>query len=205
MFLKSNNTNIKKITASNIKEYVDKNYGSSAIETIDKQISRFVPLLQKDYGGKNDCTLTCITAIINHITNKEHHVTSIYDNVEKIAKKYFYHGEIGTSYFAIRTIFNKSLNKYCSKNSQVGYLKNVGYNQNMITSQIDKNNPIILTMLSDGLGYYKKHSVVVIGYRVYSVNRTKKTFLKIYDNWSRQISYLDYEKISSVSVLHYLT
>lgn len=203
MFLKSDST--KRLTSSNIKKYVENTYGSGAVEITKKYFLDFPPLLQKDYGGKNDCTLTCMTAIIHYITKRKNKATSIYDDVEKIAKKHFYHSALGTSYFTIRTIFNKALKMYCTQKAEVGYLKNAGYNQNTIVSQIDKNNPLILTMVSDGLGYYKKHSVTVIGYSVYSVNNEKKIFLRIYDNWNRDIGYLDYEKISSVSVLHYLT
>lgn len=208
MFLKhlngSKNSNITHLTESNIETYVKDEYGSNAFPTNGNVVENFTPLLQNDYGGRNDCTLTCITSVVNHITDYKYRVDVIYNNVENVAKKYFYNSNLGTSYITIKTIFDKSLNYYCSKNSKVGYLKNVGYKLNTILSQIDKGNPVILSMSSDGLGYYKKHSVVAIGYRTYSVNGQRKVFLKIYDNWSKKISYLDYDKISPVSVLHYL-
>lgn len=203
---RSKKSNITHLTGNNIMQYIKEEYDPNAFLMKDTYNSiNISPLLQKDYGGKNDCTLTCITSIINYITNCKHEVNKIYNNVEKIAKKYFYNSNFGTSFITIRTIFNKSLSKYCSKTVKVGYLKNVGYNQDMIMSQIDKKNPMILSMFSDGLGYYKKHSVVVVGYRTYSVNKKRKLFLKIHDNWSKQISYLDYDKISSNSVLHYFS
>lgn len=201
-FFKSDST--KRLTAANVKKYVESTYGSPATQITDKHILDFPSLLQKDYGGDNDCTLTSMTAIIYYITNGKYKADSIYNDVEKIAKKYFYSGKWGTSYITIRTIFNKSLQKYAPNTVKAGYLKNAGYNLNTIMSQIDKKKPLLLSMLSDGLGYYSRHSVTIIGYRVYAVNREKKTFLKIYDNWTRQITYIDYEKLSSVSSLHYL-
>ena len=203
MFLsKLNNKKSKHLTEKNIEQYIKDEYGSNALLTKNVHVKNFLPLLQKDYGGLNDCTLTCMTAIIHHITNRNNNVADIYNNVEKIAKKYFYVDNLGTPYLTIRTIFNKVLSKYCSKtiNTKCG-------NNDLITikNQIDKGNPMILSLFDDGLNYYKKHSVTVFGYKTYSIEGKEKTVLKIYDNWTRDISYLDYDKISSLSVLHYFT
>jgi len=203
MLFKPKTNNAKKLTSNNVKKYVEDTYGSTAIQTADVYMQDFTPLLQCDFGGDNDCTLTCITAIIKHITKGKHKATSIYEYVEKIAKKHLYHHKIGTNYFVIKSIFDKALEKYCSKKSKVGHIKNKGYNLKTIVTQINKKNPVILSLHSDGNGYYGKHSVVVIGYRTYSVNNKDKTLLKIYDNWSRQIAYLDYEKISTISSVNY--
>lgn len=197
-------TGLKRLSEINIKEYIEGTYHSSAVQVADKQIADFTPLLQEHYGGDNDCTLTCITAIIYYITNKKYKTASIYNDVESVAKKHFYRGSNGTHPITIKSIFDNSLKKYGNKKSKSGHLKNVGYNLNMIVSQINKNNPLILSLSNDGLGCYKNHSVVVIGYRTYSVGDKIKTVLKIHDNWTKRVGYLDYEKISSVSTLNYV-
>jgi hypothetical protein len=161
---------------------------------------RFLPLLQEKFGGDNDCSLVCITAIILHCTKHEYPVMEIYKHVESIAKENFYNENRGTMAAAIRTIFNKSAKKYLNKTSCVKYTKGVGYDFDFIKKEIDNGNPIILSLNSDGLDFYKNHSVTIIGYKEYDDAK----ILKIYDNWYANPSYLDYDKISLVSSVHCL-
>ena len=60
-----------RITKYNLKEYLVKTYGSASKPGSQKQLDNFVPLLQKDYGEANDCTLTSMTAIIFYITQQK--------------------------------------------------------------------------------------------------------------------------------------
>ena len=198
------NTNAKKLTATNIVDYIEKNYGSPATKVSDKHLIRFVPLLQNDFGGDNDCALTSMTAIIHNLTGLKHQTSSIYSDVEKNARKYLFTNAFGLYAPAINSVLNKTLSKYCSKQSKTANKKNVGYNFNTIVSQINKNNPMILNIVNDGRGFYKKHSVVVVGYAEYSAKGKKRQFLKVYDNWSREIGYVDYAKLSSSSSLNYI-
>jgi len=54
---------------------------------------------------------------------------------------------------------------------------------------------MLLNMLNDGTGYYKGHTVLIIGYL-----ELKNDFLLIVlDNWNKDISYIDYNKLSTIS------
>lgn len=188
------------ITDQNLDSYLRSRYGVQSLRK-KKEIARFRPLLQKNYGGPNDCTLTCITAILNFITNYRNSPKLIYNYVEKIAQDNLY--EIdgnGTWPVAIRTIFNQAAKKYTNKTSCVNYGKGVGYNYEEIKKEIDKGHPIILSMFSDGLGYYDNHSVTIVGYNEYD----KAKMLKIFDNWTEKPSYIDYNKLSVISSINCL-
>lgn len=192
------------LTDKNLDQYIKSKYGKSCSCIGDKTIQNFEPLLQSDYGGPNDCTLTSITAIINFITKNKNNVNDIYNNVEAIAKKHLYKDQLGTPVITVRTIFNKSLKKYCKRTAGVKYGKDLGFNINTIINNINKGNPLILSLISDGLGYYRRHSVSIVGYKTFLTSKKRVTFLKVYDNWNKSISYIDYKKISFVSILHYL-
>ena len=188
------------ITSSNLSTYLFSMYSTQKL-IARGDVTGFIPLLQKDFGGPNDCTLTSIAAIINHATGNTHNVDKIYTQVEAVAQNNFY--EIngnGTMPLAIRTIFNNAIKPYSKRTSCVRYGKDIGYGYDFIKEQIDNNNPILLSLHKDGLGYYENHSVTIIGYREYSHHK----LIKIYDNWSKQPSYLDYDNLSTISSLHCL-
>jgi hypothetical protein len=76
----------KRIEESTILSYLKEKYpNSKEIRLIDyKKLSGYKPLLQKDYGLSNDCSLIAITTLITKITNKK--PEEIYKVVEKYAK-----------------------------------------------------------------------------------------------------------------------
>ena len=190
-----------RITGENIKDYIQSEYGAQVLKK-ENSIKGFKPLLQKNYGGPNDCTLTSITAVLNHITNYKNTVQLIYNHVEAIAQNNFY--EIdgnGTWSPAIRTIFNESAKKYTKRTSCVNYGKGIGYDYDYIKKEIDEGNPIVLSMHSDGLDGYKNHSVTIVGYKDYGDAK----MIQIYDNWYSSHSYIDYDKLSTISSTHCLS
>ena len=60
-------------------------------------------------------------------------------------------------------------------------------------------------MYSDGRNYYSNHSVLIVGYREYPLNNSKKAirFLIVQDNWNKNVSFIDYDKLSIVSSINY--
>jgi hypothetical protein len=187
------------ITDKALSEYLQKYYKNQILIS-EGEIVGFPALLQNNYGGANDCTLTCITAILYYISNKNHRTVDIYNHVEEVANKNLYKPNTGTVSAAIRTIFNQSARRYTEKTSCCKYTKGVGFNYNFFKKEIDNKNPVILSMRTDGFGYYKNHSVTVIGYKEY--NGAK--LLKIYDNWTLLPSYIDYNKLGTISTAHCL-
>ena len=191
------------ITDKNLMKYLSDNYGEGFLVS-EAHIAKVVPLLQKNYGGQNDCTLTSITSIISYIVNNKVWITTLYQEVEDIAEKYFYKEDRGTMYAAIRSIFNESVKKYSNKTSCAKFGKGTGYNFEYIKSKIDEKMPLILSMTNDGMDYYKNHSVTIVGYAIYKINGKNVNLLKIYDNWTTEVSYVDYNKLSPISSIHCL-
>ena len=172
----------------------------------EKEISNVMGLLQKNYGEEQDCTLTSMTALIQFYT-QEKNIQSIYNNVEQIATKLGYKGNIGTNPLVVRTLMWTLFNKYKIKKLCCScYLKSIGITIKLIKQLIDKNIPIILNLSADGRNYYKDHSVLIIGYReIKFTNNKKKFFLKIKDNWTKETVYIDYSKLNIICSINYAT
>ena len=187
------------ITNYNIKQYVLEEYNTKGLIK-DLVIKNIYPLLQDNFGEVNDCTLTSITTAIKFFCPLIQ-TELIYSMVEMIAKQYFYTGEKGTNPIFMSTIYTKVLKYFDIKKKAKGrYLKNIGFNYNFIQDQIKLGNPILLNISKDGRDYYKNHTVLIIGYAIIENIR----FLIVFDNWHTQITYIDYEKLSTISSINYL-
>ena len=165
-------------------------------------------LLQKDYGEANDCTLTSLTAIGVFLKKNQKTANEIYKVVEHFAKHYGYTGTAGTNPFVIKRIFDSVLTVLSiRKDTKVRYLKNIGYNFSLIKKTLVAGTPLILSMHSDGRQYYQNHSVLIIGYKEYklsNINTQKiKRFLMVQDNWTKEVSFIDYDKLSIISSINF--
>lgn len=186
------NTKYQRISDSNIAGYLQEQYGDAVALTSQKTL-KFTPLLQKDYGGSMDCVLTSITTILN-----KGNPQIIYNKVEEVAKKFLYKDNIGTIPFFIKGILDTLTNKKTKR----GYLKDTGYNWAVIKKLLKSNRPILLSMMNDGKNYYQSHTVTIVGYAEY--NHGKIRMLKVFDNWHRSISYIDYNWLSTFSSINYI-
>lgn len=194
------------IKNSNLLEYLTKKYDVNSVQSVIKvnQIQNIKPLLQENYGGANDCTLTSITTILSYyLPNKP--VEEIYNVVEKHGLKLFYTGEKGTNPIVMRTIMNLAAKDLgLKKSAVVRYGKNISYNYAGIKKHIDEGRPVMLSVYKDGRGFYDDHSTTIIGYGEYKIDKQRKArMLKIYDNWYDEVTYVDYDLIHMFSSLHY--
>ena len=193
--------NKKAITDLNVKEYVLSHYGTDKC-TNSKKIDGITPQLQKNYGGINDCTLMSITVLIDYITKgNAKRVNEIYNKVEAIAKSYFYNHKIGFSAPFIKPTLEKALKQLfkIKKTFKFCIGKNMAFNFSTIKNAISNNRPIIITIHSDGRNYYKKHSVLIIGYSEYG---SKAKMLMVYDNWTRSVCYVDYNRMGICFIIY---
>lgn len=146
------------------------------------------PLLQKDYGGDLDCTITSLAYIFG---------ANRYCEIENIAVKYGYNADKrGTNPLTVKSI----MRRLGAKNPQSRYIKGVGWTFNTIKGIVDKGVPIVLNLWEDGRGYYKNHSVTVVGYETYD---SGEKFLIVYDNWNDVPCLIDYNKLSAISSLNW--
>ena len=73
------------------------------------------------------------------------------------------------------------------------YFKNIGFNFRTIQNLINANDPVILNLHDDGVGIYENHSVIVFGYTIHKIDNDKEIYtLLIYDNWSKEMSWIIY-------------
>lgn len=199
----------KRISSLNIQDYIAEMYPELFWGTCYEVVLNDIPaLLQKDYGEANDCTLTSLTAIGVFLKKNQKTANEIYKVVEHFAKHYGYTGTAGTNPFVIKRIFDSVLTVLSVyKDTKVRYLKNIGYNFSLIKKTLDAGNPLILSMHSDGRQYYQNHSVLIIGYKEYklsNINTQKiKRFLMVQDNWTKEVSFIDYDKLSIISSINF--
>ena len=193
-----------RITKYNLNEYLRTTYKIVSPPSSQKQLDNFIPLLQRDYGEANDCTLTSMTAIIFFLSGQKADINKVYAIVEKAAKKYGYKGEKGTPFITIRKIFHTALVAFKLPQAYAKNFKVIGYKFADIRAEINKGNPLILSLNKDGQNYYENHSITIVGYELYKTPTGKEVpMLIVYDNWYKVISYVDYNKMSRISTIHY--
>lgn len=165
-------------------------------------------LLQRDYGKDNDCTITSITTVMSYLT-KSNDFDKVYDKViANISPKWAY-GWYGTIPIFITKVINNVLNKfgYTNKKSSGLYFKRVGVTDTSIKKWLKNTNiPLILSIYKANDGYYKYHSITVVGFIEYLDKNTgnKLNLFAVHDNWSKKVRYLDYNKLHLLCMLNYI-
>ena len=193
----------KRITPASVRQYVEEIYGK--VYQREGATIRLNPLLQNDYGGDLDCTLTSITTIVRYYRH-DLDDKSVYKVVEDLALQYGYRGNKGTNPVVHRNIMKEAFLKFgLSHSIKHLYLNNIMFNFNKIKKIIDTKTPIMLNMQSDGRNFYGSHSVTIIGYQLFETVSGGKTIpmLKVYDNWSKLISYVDPIRMGLISSIVY--
>lgn len=195
----------KRLNATNVEEYLKKKFNTEDVQQISSKVLHIIPLLQNNYGEAGDCTLTSITTCVNYYKEGQSTIQEIYDYVEKVAKKWGYNGNIGTFPLFIQRIYNEVLKKFpCTKKRTAQrYFKNVGFNFNAIKNIINKSTPIVLSINNDGRNYYKNHSITIVGYKVFKVNKRTVNMLVVYDNWYASESYVDWDALPIIASINY--
>lgn len=189
----------------NILSYIQENYGE--IKSIEKRtVPAIQSFLQDDFEGASDCTLTSILTVTNYFTEIEKPL-DCYNFIKKIAKKVFYtdnHGTFATTInFIVKRVFKNYGIKY---KPRARFFKGIFVKPKYIKDNIDHRKPVLLSLWKDGRGYYDNHTITIIGYGVYTTIDQKEHFiLQIYDNWSKQLRYLDYEKLSIICSINYFS
>lgn len=149
-------------------------------------------LLQKNYGEDYDCTLTSLAAIFG----EEH-----YALIEEYAKDYGYDGKKrGTSPFKVASIMQRVMEALgIEGEAHSRYGKGVGFNLRLIKKLLGRGHRVVLNIHSDGRGYYRNHSVLVVGLACCDFHR----LLAVYDNWNEGVSYVDYDKMCVISSINW--
>jgi len=181
----------------NPQAYVDDRYHGHWTVKEEKRIDGVPALLQRTFnGGKNNCTLTSITAIFRYY--HDHGYASIPDDVftiqqdaRDIAVRHFFKDEKGTPPTRISTIVTKLWDHYgYTGHSSSRYL----WKWSTFERELLANRPFILNMAN---GFYKNHSVTGIGYIIYKKpGYADVVLLEVLDNRSEDVRYIDFNEFN---------
>ncbi|WP_105618481.1 C39 family peptidase [Vallitalea okinawensis] len=165
---------------------------------------------QEDYGEKNDCTIISIATLIEYLIERTEDFEIIYKTVvANINPKWLYSGDVyGTIPLFINCILNRNLQYFGLEEfkSKHNYIKSLGYDNQNIIKLLDNGVPVIINLSGNNKDYYKNHTVLIIGYLIYKDQYgAKKILMKVYDNWSSKVRYLDYNCIPKISSINYIT
>ena len=163
-----------------------------------------------------NCALTSITKVLKYFgdylgyTNIPPSLVNVYKDVREIAEKEGYRPDgKGLIYDLvdfpagdIPIVINKSWEKFgyageIAANSDILFTTDDN-NFNIIKNEIDKKRPMLLNI---AFGDYPGHTVTVVGYKTYENSETnvEKKYIKIYDNWSDQYRYIDWDLLKRYS------
>ncbi len=199
---KKNQYGKRRIVKGSVAEYLQKNYGvSGAVCVKEKLLTGAKPLLQEDYGVNNCCSITSITAVLNDSGFAKSQSPIAKDTFDKVYKnaRLFFFGRRGTNPFMIKPIFDRTLKTY-GQRGHTGFaaVKGIGVRFNAIEKRIDSGTPLVFSLLWDGNGFYKDHTMLIVGVAVYRANGKHYRFLLLHDNWAKTVSYLDYDRLPPV-------
>ena len=118
--------------------------------------------------------------------------------------------DLDFSYVKLKRVQQYLLPKKDYHFSNEKWLSKIGFNYETIRSLLDRGHSVILTMLSDGRGYYICDSVFVVGYaefilfnRDFIAEEKLVNMLIVYDEIQHDYAYLDPNKISVFSKISY--
>jgi len=195
----------KRLCLDNIEDYmITMGYISDDYKEFTSKLP-IVGILQRDFEDKNDCTISSITSYVKYFTKDAESTIDVYNYVREISKKYFYNGDTyGFVIVFIKNVLDKVLSHFHeSRKTKCLYVKGLGFNLDTMIRILDWGIPIILSVTSDGRGYYSRHTVTVYGYHKFISSGGTKVMLMVYDNWNSTRSYIDYSKMSALCSICY--
>ena len=199
-----------RLTAGNLIDYIKTEYGSDDVKMVKaKNVVGIEPLLQNDYGKPYDCALVSMTTLLNYELKGRQRIEMLYAYIEDIAKQFGYNGDtVGTSNVVVRSILGHAAKAFRVRKSACSrYIKQFGYNWKNLCNLIGAKTPVILCIPNDGRNYYTQHAVLVIGvveYRLADKDDQRVRIIRIYDNWLKEVGFVDYDKLSQKSSIVYL-
>ena len=158
--------------------------------------------LQKEYG-RNNCSLCSAACVLSRESGRD--FAEVYPVVRKKAFWPLYRERgRGTNPFAIAWIMNRAARALgIKKRAHARAVRGVGFGYAGIMRLIDSGTPVVISFHHDGNRYYRSHSVTITGYVYLRMSRPVR-LLVIQDNWSRSVSYLDYDRMSRIAMIDYM-
>lgn len=178
----------KQIT--NIEEYMNRQYPHH--QWIAGKILSVPDFIQSELGDvKNNCSLASMTRIL------EYHLKlprkDLYAEIFTLGLKHGFMPQRGIFPNKIDNIANDFFKKHQIEGRCRGSYFGNFYKP--VMREIDGDRPL---MMNIGIGYYRDHSLTVVGYRIYRYQGMNIKILEVIDGWRRGISYMDYSQLTGL-------
>ena len=199
------------VTNSNVHSYVNDRYGSGwSLESSSTVSNAGSPLLMNSFpGNSNHCTITALTYVFDYHrrnsgkTNIPNNINTLFNDIKDIATSHGYTPSGGTPFWNVSNIINDVWDEYNHSGSGNSVY---AFTQNTFKNEVDNNRPALLNITA---GHYGYHTVTMVGYRVYSKSTwygsSERLFLRVYDGWTTNTRYIDYNAITSFTSGDYST
>lgn len=177
-----------------IYSYIDKNYkGAVLLGEKSLELDNFI---QKDFSkNTKNCSIISITRLIKYYSKKISKLSTseqeIFGQVYNIALAYNFSEIYGTNPTKIDDILRDYFSFFGIKTKAKGHY--LGNFYKPVKSEIDKGRPLIMNI---AFGKYHNHTVTVTGYKIFKYRNMNIKFIELYDGWTREKSYLDYNAFS---------
>ncbi len=181
---------------SNINKYFQEQYGQRGV-----LVKRGRPIVMNQQsmeqisGRKTrNCSVVAVTRLLDYYRKKENiegipeDIKETYKLVEEVAESYGYNDKNGTIPFFIAGITREAFAQYGIKVKCRGVY--VWTFEKQVVKEISEGRPVIMNIAR---GYYKDHTIVVVGYSIWRVGDKLYPMLRVIDGWSAGHHYIDYE------------
>lgn len=142
--------------------------------------------------GKS-CTLAALTRVLAYY--RDHGAAfpedgALYSAVREAAVKHGYTVRRGTNPFRIAAVAREVLRHFgCPGKVKSRYL----WSFSTMRRAIGNGHPLLFNI---AFGYYRDHTVTVIGVREYRRAWKKRRLIEVYDGWTKEKRYIDYDRIT---------
>ena len=141
-----------------------------------------------------NCSVVAVTRVVDYYRRTKHipgipeDIHELYRFVEEVAESYGYSDKRGTMPFFIAAITRETFKEYGVKARCRGVY--IWSFEKHVVKEISAGRPVIMNIAR---GFYRDHTIVVVGYSIWKVGDKFYPMLRVIDGWKSGIHFLDYE------------
>ena len=181
---------------TNVSKYLMEQYGDKGVFVKRGRSIMMNQQSMAEISGRvtRNCSVVAVTRVMDYYRKKlnlqqiPEDIHELYRLVEEVAESYGYSDKRGTMPFFISGITREAFKEYGIKARCRGIY--VWSFEKHVVKEISAGRPVIMNIAR---GYYKDHTVVVVGYSVWRVKDKEYPILRVIDGWKSGIHYIDYE------------
>lgn len=184
---------------TNISKYLFEKYGEKGVFVKRGRAIVMNSRSMAQISGRvtRNCSVVAVTRVLDYYGKKglvpgiSDDISKTYKIVEEIAESYGYTDKRGTIPFFISGIAKEAFATYGVKAKCKGVY--VFSFEKQVKEEISNGRPVIMNIAR---GFYKDHTIVVVGYSIWRVKGKEYPMLRVIDGWKSGYHYIDYEAFS---------